>query len=130
MTRLRLIILASALAVGALVPGFAPAHDLPELTRESNTITVAKGSQFRIVLSANPTTGFTWGLKGFSRAGVAHVLGCNFVPPSSPIPGRGGTYICLLAATGAGTTTLTLKYARPWTSDGATTQRFVITVTP
>jgi predicted secreted protein len=124
------LVLAGAIAVGTLAPGFARAHDLPDLTPESNTIAVAKGSTFRIVLAANPSTGFNWSLKGFSRPGVAQVLGCTFIASTSHLPGAGGTSICRVEATGVGTTTLTLRHARSWTSEGARIQQFIITVTP
>jgi inhibitor of cysteine peptidase len=130
MNRLRPIILAGALWVALLAPALAGAQELAVLTASSRTISVAKGSYVLIELAANPTTGYSWSTKGFSRAGVAQVLGSDYVPPTSHLLGAGGTCFYLLKALGTGTTTLTLAYARSFDSGGATTQRFVITVTP
>jgi hypothetical protein len=77
MNRLRPIILAGALWVALLAPALAGAQELAVLTASSRTISVAKGSYVLIELAANPTTGYSWSTKGFSRAGVAQVLGSD-----------------------------------------------------
>jgi len=128
----RILTIAFALAAisGVLAPGFTRAQGLSIFTAATHAIDVKSGSYFLIELASNPTTGYSWSLKGFSRPGVVEALGSGYAPPTSGRMGAGGTYVGQFKAIRPGTTRLTLAYARPFEPGSATTQTFEITVTP
>jgi formylglycine-generating enzyme required for sulfatase activity len=76
-------------------------------------VTTAVGEEFEINLESNPTTGYSWSL-------VEHLpdwlelVGMTYVATDPGMVGGGGTEIWTFRATGAGSTTLTFEYERPW----------------
>lgn len=128
--RVLTLTLALAVTLGVVGPSPACAQSLPVFTASSSTVSVANNSYFLVALPSNPTTGYNWSSKGFSQPGIVQLVGSGFVPSTSGLLGAGGTYVCVLKATGTGTTTLTLIYARSFGNSASTIQKFQITVTP
>ena len=100
-------------------------------SRTEVPIDVAVGDTFAIELEANATTGYEWMLADSLPPAILRVLRREYVPPTTraaPV-GEGGRARLTLRATGAGTTDVTLAYARPWDRQAvADTARFRVTV--
>ena len=107
----------AVLAAGLLAcgpRGRAGAAELPAATE------VAVGERFDVRLESNPSTGFSWTLRGGADGGVVRLVGSAFVPPPAPSPGepppvgRSGQEVFAFEAVAPGRTTLDFAYARSW----------------
>ena len=88
----------------------APSFDNPD-----KLIEVTSGQEFRIVLDANPTTGFTWQLSSPLDDTLVTVVGNSYDAPStSGRVGAGGKQTWTFKAMRRGQTAIGLLYARPW----------------
>jgi inhibitor of cysteine peptidase len=88
----------------------APSFDNPD-----KLIEVTVGQEFRIVLEANPTTGFTWQLAAPLDESLVTLAGNTY--DSTPTPGRtgvGGKQTWTFKSKRRGQTVIALQYARPW----------------
>ena len=106
--------LALVLAVGA------QESKIPSFVDPGRPIEVTVGQDFRIVLDANPTTGFLWKLSAPVDESVVKPLGDEYVdiPPTSvPLTGAGGKHVWKFRAVGRGQTAIRLTYSRPWEKD-------------
>lgn len=96
----------------------------------SGPITLAVGETATIRLEANPTTGYQWEPSAAPDDAVIRVVSDTYEAADSNVVGSGGTQEVVIEGTGAGTTTLEMRYVRPW-EDGvapAETATFDITV--
>ena len=80
---------------------------------------LAIGEFLIVTLDSNATTGFSWNLSAISD---------EYIPPESPIPGRGGQEVWTFEALDAGTATISMKYIRPWEAEAEPAETFEITV--
>lgn len=95
---------------------------------EGGSVTTAVGDQFTVALPGNPSTGYTW--TAVANPVVTYVSTVN-VSGSSTLPGAPVTQVLTFRANAAGTTTLTLHYARSFDPPGtapARTATFPVTV--
>jgi len=119
--RLRDLAAFAALAVavaGCSVLGRAGATDLPAATE------IAAGERFEVRLASNPSTGYSWALRGGADGKVVRLVGSTFVPPappaSGPAPvGQEGNEVFTFEGVAAGRATIEFAYARPWEKDVA-----------
>lgn len=113
----------------------AQALTTPTITDPNKPIIVSKKNpSFKIVLQANPTTGFSWFVKNYNSQFITAQT-AEFIPPAKPLPGRGGIAVWTFQATATALrvptlTPITLTYARPWTVSEGTEQTFTVITQP
>lgn len=89
------------------------------------TIIVKKSQpEFVIIMASNPTTGYTWSLKGYDANIITPVNRKYFPPVNKKLIGAGGYEKWTFRVRQAGfvvpqTTSITLIYSRPWDQQGA-----------
>ena len=98
----------------------------PIVVKRSNTV-------FTIVLSSNPTTGYSWFLKNYD-ADLIKPLSRKYYPPQTKLIGAGGYEKWVFAVKEKGfivpqTTNITLIYTRPWELQGAQVTNFKVVTT-
>ena len=81
------------------------------------TIDMAVGQVATVRLASNPGTGYRWQTTSDPDARVLIVMDAGYDRPSADAPGAPGQAWWKLRATGVGSTSLTLRYARPWEPD-------------
>ena len=93
-------------------------------------VDLAVGERATLELEANPTTGYQWEPSAEPDAAVVKVVSDTYVAGGSDAMGAGGTQRIVVEGVAAGTTTLELRYVRPWESDTppAETASYQITV--
>lgn len=85
---------------------------------DGTSITIKTGDTLTVQLDSNPSTGYSWKVVPDDAAVLAQVGEPQFsLGDKTPMPGAGGVEIFTFIAKKAGTTTLTLLYARPWETD-------------
>lgn len=97
-----------------------------------DAVSVAAGTTFTIVVDANPTTGYEWTLTDSGDPDVVTPEGSVYEqePGSEDRAGAGGTETWVFRAESAGSTILTLTYARPFApGDNPKVENFDVTVT-
>ncbi len=101
-----------------------------DVVTASGPIDLAVGETATIRLAANPTTGYQWEPAGAPDDAVIRVVSDHYEAEATEVVGSGGTQEIVIEGTGAGTTTLELRYVRPWEEGGtpAETATFEITV--
>lgn len=99
------------------------------LTREADgtSMSMIKNAQVLIVLDSNATTGYEWAVDQVDGA-VVQFVESTYVAPDNGAVGQGGQQELLFKAIGPGTTTLHLKYWRPWEGDASVADRFEMTL--
>jgi inhibitor of cysteine peptidase len=80
-------------------------------------VTLRPGDRLRVVLDANPTTGYRWVVARRPDRTVARVVSSAFQPPAEPLVGAGGTQVSVLRAVGPGTTRFALSYRQVGSGD-------------
>jgi len=101
-----------------------PAFDNPD-----KLIEVTSGQEFRIVLDANPTTGFTWQLSSPLDDTLVTLVGNAFDAPSTPgRVGAGGKQTWTFKTMRRGHTAIGLQYARSWEKGVDPAKKLMFTV--
>lgn len=133
-TAVLLLLLAGSAAAVAGCGSQANANGGPvRLTEADNgrAVTVKAGEDIQVVLSGNPTTGYSWTASVSDDAVLAQqgepVYAQGNTDPS--IVGAGGTYTFTFKAAAEGQVTLEFEYARPFETGVAPIQTCSITVT-
>lgn len=108
----------------------AAAADGPVVT-EPGPVELEVGGRATLELSANQTTGYQWELAAEPDAAVVTVVSDTYVAAESDAMGAGGMQRVVVEGVAAGTTTLELRYVRPWEADAepAETATYELTVT-
>lgn len=130
MTRMSRLLRVLALGGMSVVIGCA-AQGQPRTYDESHRTVKAKvGEQFRIVLTSNRTTGYTWRLAEPLDASRLKLINTDYVESKSGRLGAPGKQGWLIQAVGEGQTTVSLAYVRPWEKDvsPAKTANFHVTI--
>jgi inhibitor of cysteine peptidase len=86
---------------------------------EPGPVSLAVGEQVTLELQANPTTGYQWEPSAEPDASVITIVSDTYVAGGSDAMGAGGTQRIVIEGKAAGTTTLALRYVRPWETDAA-----------
>jgi len=84
----------------------------------ADTIRVAVGDQFKIVLESNPTTGYSWQFRQSIDSTFLKLVVAKYVAKPNPekLMGRGGHDHWTFEAKAQGSTSVSLHYLRPWDS--------------
>ncbi len=131
---LKVVVIGGALLVGialfvGLVYIFSDELGMPVVvTSEDNgtSMSMVPDAEVLVVLDSNATTGYEWAVDEFDTSVVAF-LGSAYVAPEDGVVGQGGTQELRFRALAAGTTTVTLKYWRPWEGDSSIADRWEMT---
>jgi predicted secreted protein len=97
----------------------------------AETIVVAPGTEFRLALASNRSTGYQWMLVDSVALGPLRSAGSRYEVPRRfrDRDGAGGTETWTFHAEGAGQGTVTLVYMRPGDASTATdTSRFRVVI--
>lgn len=81
-------------------------------TSDTAQVQVSNGDRFALAIPSNATTGFQWSastVPSFLTSEGSKYAGA----PTPAMPGAGGTQYLIFKATGTGTETMALAYARP-----------------
>jgi predicted secreted protein len=115
-------------AVGCGGNGGEEPDDGQQVTEEmQETFDVETGQHFDLSLESNPTTGFAWQATQSPDEKIVQLVNNQFVAPSGDLMGAPGEEVWQFRATGAGTTTMVLEYARSWETDVPPAKRYTIT---
>jgi inhibitor of cysteine peptidase len=90
------------------------------------TIDLAKGGTLVVELSSNPSTGYSWAVKG--NPAPLKLVGSDYKPDQSGKVGAPGVQQFRMEATAPGTSTLKLVYRRPWEKGVAPARTFTLHV--
>ncbi|MEZ4502537.1 MAG: protease inhibitor I42 family protein [Dehalococcoidia bacterium] len=86
-----------------------------------SSVSLEVGQRLRVTLESNPTTGYSWQLTGAPDPAVLEqVLGPIYIGGASDLVGAAGTETFDFLAVGAGTTSISLEYARPFEANSMT----------
>ncbi len=88
-----------------------------EVITTPGPVELGVGGRATLELEANPTTGYQWELSAEPDAAIVTVISDTYVAGGSDAVGAGGTQRMVIEGVAAGTTTLALRYVRPWESD-------------
>lgn len=111
-------------------PAKTPASNLMVTDRDNGReIDLAKDAMLLVQLPSNPSTGYSWSVKG--DPSPLKVVKSDYKQPnqSSQKPGAPGTQVLQIKASGPGTATLNLEYRRPWEKDVPPAKVFSIKAT-
>jgi inhibitor of cysteine peptidase len=101
----------------------------PSFDNPDKLIEVTSGQEFRIVLDANPTTGFTWQLSSPLDDTLVTLVGNTYDAPATPgRVGGGGKQTWAFKAMRRGQTAIGLLYARPWEKGVDPAKKLMFTV--
>ena len=95
-------------------------------------IEIASGSSFEVTLCSNPTTGFQWEEAQISNETVLKQVDRQFISPNSeppPPPGTPGQEIWTFEAIQKGSSTVSIRYSRPWEGGEKGEWTFTLAVT-
>jgi inhibitor of cysteine peptidase len=127
----RIVTVAVLVFVGTLVLSACviPGQGGKEVTKADNgkTVEVTKGSDLKVVLESNPTTGYKWEVKEVD-ASILKQAGEAAYKADSDAVGAGGKETFTFNAVGAGQTTLKMEYRRPWETEEPAVETFAITI--
>ena len=112
----RVLALFAALAVFATIVGCSQSPVQVGPDASGSTVTLRPGQGLTIELESNASTGFRWAFTTEPDAAVLALAGNDYQAPSADLLGAPGKEAWRFTAVKAGTTSLTLVYARPWES--------------
>ena len=99
---------------------------------EAGPVALTVGGRATIELATNPTTGYQWELATEPDTTIVSVVSDEYTAAEAAdgMVGTGGIQKVVLQGVAAGTTTIELRYVRPWETDrsGAETATFAVTV--
>jgi inhibitor of cysteine peptidase len=93
------------------------AEGLEEHNNSARVINANVGKEFIITLESNRTTGFEWQLSKPLDKNIIQLLNSEYKVGETKLIGSGGKEIWVFKAIGAGKTTISFKYVRPWEKD-------------
>ena len=94
-------------------------------SNDGETYPVQVGSEVRLKLIENPTTGYEWNL--MVPDGIS-ITGDEFEAPTTDLMGAPGTHIWTMKVGTAGTYTIEGKYVRSWETDADPAETFTLTL--
>lgn len=115
-----------AMFCGACSPDEEPVVKQASESDNGKTIELQTGQRLRLVLEANPSTGYTWELQPGDAA--LRLLGEPEYRADSEALGSGGEMSFLFAAEAPGDVALRLVYRRPFEKDKPPEKTFELTV--
>ena len=99
----------------------------------SKQFEIQAGGLLTVTLCSNPTTGFKWELPKITDQTVLEQVDHKFEAPEAkgekfPAPGTAGKEIWTFTALKEGTSTISMKYSRPWEGGEKGEWTFFLTV--
>ena len=88
--------------------------EIKTYTDSGRTIDIGVNQEFVIALGSNPTTGYSWRFAAQLDDTVIKLTGDEFLPPDNLRKGAPGEQLWTFRRVGAGSTTISLEYLRPW----------------
>ena len=122
---------ATVLAAGAAAaPAAARTVEVTE-TDSGGLVTVQAGDRVRIVLDANPSTGFRWKITAQPNPQVARIVSSRYVadPVEAGVVGSGGRQVTVVKAKRFGRTRIGMEYQPPGRRGGGSDFDLSIRVT-
>jgi predicted secreted protein len=125
--------LAACSATQAAEPLGATCDQFSSTPSVEQSVVVTSGTDVKIELCSNPTTGFSWEDPQVGDAGVIRFVDRSYQAPgatSLPVVGAAGGEVVTLHALAAGATTVSLSYSQPWSggTKGVWTYHLSVTV--
>jgi len=125
----KILFLVALAGMVILITGCGSVQTQLSAADNGKTVEVKAGDQIVIALEGNPSTGYTWEAKDLD-AGMFQQVGETEFKSSNPgLIGAGGTLTLTFKTLKAGTSALTLIYHRPWETDVAPVNTFMVNVT-
>ena len=126
-------VLAACSATQAGEPLGATCDQFRSTPKVEQSGTIAAGSDVKVILCSNPSTGFAWEEPHFGDSSVLRLVDRTYQAPDGatlPVVGAAGGEVLTIRAGAAGTTTLTIRYSQPWVggTKGEWTYRLSVTV--
>jgi inhibitor of cysteine peptidase len=129
MTTRKLSTLFLSLALCA-VYGCGKAEVTPIRVTGDMTVSTIPGSEIKLELEANPTTGYAWSVKESEKSGVVSMAReAEYVPSSDRLVGSGGQRIYTFKARRRGEENIVFEYARPWEKGKEPARRYTVLIT-
>ena len=128
---LGLIIIAGIVGGSVAASGGESKNVAADASYSGKTIEISAGDSLTLTLDSNPTTGFSWALKGIGNESVLEQTGHEFkAAPANdpPLLGAGGKEIWTFKALNRGSSTISMEYIRPWEQNVEPQETFVLTV--
>lgn len=122
------------LCVIFLIPagGCKPQEKNLQLSKTDNgtEISISKGGEFKVILEANPTTGYQWEWVSDEASILELVREPEYTSTADPnLVGAGGVTVFTFEAKESGAGTLRLIYHRSFEPDVAPIEEFIVKVT-
>jgi inhibitor of cysteine peptidase len=95
----------------------------------ATNLEAAAGSEFKIVIPSNPSTGYHWELGDDLDESIVKFVSKDYNPPTSVVPGSGGKDVWVFKAVSAGEAHITLWYYSPSNELEEPQQKVTFTVT-
>ena len=126
----KLIMLAGALVFTLLLAACSPAPQSVSVdaSHSGETVNVASGASVIVTLDSNDTTGYEWRLAEDVDEDVLRLANSEYIAPETTLVGAGGQEVWTFEAVGAGETTISLEYVRPWEEGVPAVDTFQLTV--
>lgn len=84
------------------------------VSENQTNVQINKGQEFTIKLSSNATTGYSWAVDDTYNKNVITKISNTYKAPNTDLAGAAGEEWWVFKGASAGTTSLTLNYARSW----------------
>ncbi len=95
----------------------------------ARNLEAAAGSEFKIVIDSNPSTGYYWELGNDLDESIVKFVSKYYSPKTSAAPGSGGQDVWVFKAMKAGESHITLLYYSPSNEPADPQQKVTFTVT-
>ena len=98
----------------------------------ASRLKVLPGSSIKVTLCSNPTTGFQWEEAQISDGAVLKQVDRQFISPESeppPPPGTPGQDVWTFETIQKGSSTVSIRYSRPWEGGEKGEWTFTLVVT-
>jgi inhibitor of cysteine peptidase len=125
----KILFLVALAGMVILITGCGSVQTQLSAADNSKTVEVKAGDQIVIALEGNPSTGYTWEAKDLDASMFQQVGETEFKSSNPGLIGAGGTLTLTFKTLKAGTSALTLIYHRPWETDVAPVNTFMVNVT-
>ena len=91
-------------------------------------ITANAGDSFTVTLDSNPSTGFSWSISSITDEDVIDDVNNEFNGADTGMVGAGGQEVWTFKAVDKGSSTIEMKYSRPWEQGVEPAATFNVTV--
>jgi len=125
----KILFLVALAGMVILITGCGSVQTQLSAADNGKTVEVKAGDQIVIALEGNPSTGYTWEAKDLDASMFQQIGETEFKSSNPGLIGAGGTLTLTFKTLKAGTSALTLIYHRPWETDVAPVNTFMVNVT-